>query len=135
VNFARVVGRVVATRRAPNLTEPLLLLLQPLDEDLRDRGLPLVAVSPVSAAGRGELVYYVSGSDATGALDNHFQPVDAAVVGFVDGYAGARLPASQSPADVKGEARGPGAAHGTVKAAGPSIAPTVATPVGDEGGD
>jgi microcompartment protein CcmK/EutM len=96
VNFARVVGRVVATRRAPNLTESLLLLLQPLGEDLQERGLPLVAVSPVSAAGRGELVYYVSGSDATGALDDTFQPVDAAVVGFVDGYAGASLPAPRS---------------------------------------
>ena len=96
MNFGRVVGRVVATRRAPGFTEPLLLLLQPLDEDLHPRGIPIVAVDPLQTGGLHDLVFYVSGSDATGALDRRFQPVDAAVVGFVDGYTD-MMPAAAPP--------------------------------------
>ena len=60
-------------------------MLQALDEDLSPKGLPIVAVDPISSAGTGDLVYYVSGSDATSALADWFQPVDAAIVGFVEG--------------------------------------------------
>lgn len=86
MNFGRVAGRVVATRRAAGFTEPRLVLLQPLDESLAERGLPIVAVDPLQNSGAGDLVFYVSGSDATGALEQPFQPVDAAVVGLVESY-------------------------------------------------
>lgn len=110
MNFARVVGKVVVTRRAPNFTEPLLLLVQPLDENLEERGTPLVAAAPVGPPGEGDLVFYVSGSDATAALRDSFQPVDAAIVGLVDGYRDMR--ASQPPPTEE-------AAPGTGLAAGP----------------
>lgn len=86
MNFGRVVGRLIATRRAVGFSEPRLVLLQPIDEHLADRGSAIVAVDPLQNAGLEDLVYYVSGSDAASAVVPSFQPIDAAIVGLVDGY-------------------------------------------------
>ena len=60
-----------------------MLIVQPLSHDLTNRGSPVVAVDTVSAA-PGQLVYIVKSREASKALDERFNPVDAAIIGIVD---------------------------------------------------
>ncbi len=83
MNLGTVRGVVVASHRVPELAERRLVLVQPLDEEERPQGRTVVAVDPVVSAGEGALVWFVSGSDATDALADPFQPTDAAIVGLV----------------------------------------------------
>jgi ethanolamine utilization protein EutN len=60
-----------------------MLIVQPLTHDLAERGRPLVAVDTVSAA-PGQTVFIVKAREAAKALQEPFNPVDAAIVGIVD---------------------------------------------------
>jgi ethanolamine utilization protein EutN len=79
-----VTGTVVAARKAAGLDGQKLLLVQPVDDTGRATGDPQVAVDTV-AAGVGDHVYLVGSREAALALDPWFVPVDAAIVGIVDG--------------------------------------------------
>lgn len=81
--LGRVIGTVVAERVAAGMEGHKLLLVQPLDDQLRDAGEHQVAVDTVQAGPR-DLVYLVGSREAALALDPWFVPVDAAIVGFVD---------------------------------------------------
>jgi ethanolamine utilization protein EutN len=83
VYLGRVIGTVVASRKAEGLEGSKLLLVTPLDHALAETGEPHVAVDTVRA-GRGDLVYCVSAREAALALEPWFVPVDAAIVGIVD---------------------------------------------------
>lgn len=83
MNLGIVRGVVIAETRTSELTERRLVVVQPVDETGHDEGRMLVALDPVVSASEGALVWYVSGSDATDALGDTFQPADAAVVGLV----------------------------------------------------
>ncbi len=83
MNLGVIRGVVVAESRAKELAERRLVVVQPVDEDGRNEGRMLVAVDPIVSASDGALVWFVSGSDATDALPDTFQPADAAVVGLV----------------------------------------------------
>jgi microcompartment protein CcmK/EutM len=88
VNLGVVRGTVVCEHRTPELGERRLVILQPVDEDERESGRPLIALDPVVSAAEGSLVWFVSGSDATDALPDPAQPADAAVVGLVSSIRG-----------------------------------------------
>jgi len=81
--LGRVVGTVVATRKAPGLEGVRLMVVQPLNPDLTPRGNVQVAVDAVQA-GPDEVVYLVGSREASLALKDWFVPVDAAIVGIVD---------------------------------------------------
>lgn len=83
MNLGVIHGVVVSDHRVPELTERRLVVVQPVDESGAEQGRPVVALDPVVSASDGALVWYVSGSDATDALGEPFQPADAAVVGLV----------------------------------------------------
>jgi microcompartment protein CcmK/EutM len=83
VNLAVVRGVVIADQRMPELVERRLVVIQPVDESGERVGRPLIALDPIVSASDGALVWYVSGSDATDALGEPFQPADAAIVGLV----------------------------------------------------
>jgi microcompartment protein CcmK/EutM len=83
MHIARVIGTVVATRRVESLRGRRLLVLQPLDEEGRERGDPVVALDNVRA-GRGDLVYFVKGREAAHTHEEKFNPADAATMGIVD---------------------------------------------------
>ena len=88
-----VKGTVVAERKAAGLEGKKLLLVQPVDE----RGAPvgeLQAAVDTVQAGNGDLVYLVGSREAALACDPWFVPVDAAIVGIVDGIG---LPAKAGP--------------------------------------
>ena len=85
-----VKGTVIAERKASGLEGTKLLLVQPVDEHGAPVGDVQAAVDRVQA-GEGDLVYLVGSREAALACDPWFVPVDAAVVGIVDGIeAGAR---------------------------------------------
>jgi ethanolamine utilization protein EutN len=87
MKIGRVTGSVTATVKDNSLEGVILLLVQPLDEDLNEKGAPLVACDTVQA-GPGDLVIYEGGREAAMALKNHFNPSDAAVIGIIDQYRG-----------------------------------------------
>ena len=82
--LGRVIGTCVATRRAPGLEGVKLLVVQPLDHQGAPTTPPEVAVDTVRA-GPGERVYLVGSREAALACTPTFVPVDAAIVGIVDG--------------------------------------------------
>ncbi|MFA5138643.1 MAG: EutN/CcmL family microcompartment protein [Elusimicrobiota bacterium] len=82
---ARIVGRVFSTRQVPTLGGKKLLLIQPLAwEDGKERGDPIVAAD-ACGSGSSEFVYWVAARDAAVAFPD-LPPVDAAVVGIIEGH-------------------------------------------------
>jgi ethanolamine utilization protein EutN len=84
VNFARVIGTVVATAKDPTVHGILLRVVEPCDAEGRSTGDPFIAVDPI-ASREGDLVFVVRAREAAKALPGKFAPVDAAIVGLVDG--------------------------------------------------
>jgi len=83
--LARVIGTVVATQKNEALSGVKLLVIQPLNEEKKDMGEPLVAIDTIMS-GPGDIVFYVIGREASMALEEKkkFSPVDAAIIGFVE---------------------------------------------------
>jgi ethanolamine utilization protein EutN len=76
-------GSVVATVKTPGLIGRRLILVEPTDSHGKPEGELLVAVDLVSAA-NGQQIFFVRSREAANALDDPFNPVDAAVLGIVD---------------------------------------------------
>ena len=83
MKIGRVTGTVVSTRKVESLEGIKLLLVQPLDDNMQHSGNPIVACDTVQA-GTGDLVIYEGGREAALALDNWYNPSDAAVIGIID---------------------------------------------------
>ena len=81
--LARVVGRVWATAKDSGLEGKKMLVLQPVDVRLKDKGKPLVALDAVGA-GAAELVYYCRGREASFPWLPDEVPIEATIVGIVD---------------------------------------------------
>ena len=81
--MARVIGTVVASRKADGLLGAKLMLIQPLGTDGQKAGKALVAVDSVGS-GAGEEVFYVRGREASFPFLPAEVPTDAAIVGIVD---------------------------------------------------
>ncbi len=85
MKLARVVGRVFCSRQDPAIDKKTMLLIQPLKwEDESNAGDPIVAADAVGA-GSSETVFWVASRDAVVAFQDA-PPIDAAVVGIVDGH-------------------------------------------------
>ena len=76
MQFARVIGNVVCTRKDDKLTGTKLLMVQPVSVEGEPKGNQLVAIDAVGA-GEGELVLIVSGSSARQTKRTEGNPVDA----------------------------------------------------------
>lgn len=81
--LARVVGNVVCSRKNETLTGQRLLVIQPIRNDGKDQGRPLVALDSVGA-GAWEQVFYVRGKEASFPFLPEEVPADATIVGIVD---------------------------------------------------
>lgn len=85
MKYARVIGRVFCTRQYETLDKKKLLLIQPLSwESGKELGGPVVAAD-ACGAGASEYVFWVSSREAAVAFED-LPPVDAALVGIVEGY-------------------------------------------------
>ncbi len=79
-----VIGTIVATRKDARLVGHKLLVTQPVDMDRNPLGEPVIAVDTVGA-GVGEYVFYTVGTSARYAANQKESPIDAAIVGIIDG--------------------------------------------------
>ncbi len=79
----KVIGRVVATNKYYNMKGMTLLLIQPTDWEGKETGDPLIALDSVGA-GAGEFIFYVQSREAA-VVREEVPPVDASVVGIIDG--------------------------------------------------
>lgn len=83
MQFARVIGNVVCTRKDDKLVGTKLLMVQPVSAEGEPKGSPLVAIDAVGS-GEGELVLVVSGSSARQTKRTEGNPVDATIMAIVD---------------------------------------------------
>ncbi len=83
MKLGRVIGNVVCTQKVDSFEGIKLLLVQPLDEHLKEAGEPIVACDTVQA-GMDDIVFYEGGREAALGLENWFNPSDATVMGIVD---------------------------------------------------
>lgn len=97
MKFARVIGTVVATRKYEDLEGIKFLVVQPLDEDLKPKGLATVAADATQQAAPGELVFMVASREGAQALPDVFVPVDLAITGIIDEVDIERGPRREQP--------------------------------------
>ena len=83
MELAKVIGNIWATQKDPQLVGLKMQLIQPIDKELKNIGDPLIAVDSVGA-GRGEIVFYITASEAVIPLKNKPALSDATIVGIVD---------------------------------------------------
>jgi ethanolamine utilization protein EutN len=85
MEFAIVLGTIVATVKDPALIGVLFLLLQPITHIGEKYGNPIIGVDTDQNAGPGDIVIFVHSPDASMAFPGDiWGPVDAAVVAIVD---------------------------------------------------
>jgi ethanolamine utilization protein EutN len=84
MQFARVIGTLVATQKTKGLEGVKFLIVQPLDKYRQPAGEPVVAADGTAQAGPGELVFMISSREAALVLEEWFVPVDHAIAGIVD---------------------------------------------------
>lgn len=82
MKLAKVIGRVVSTRKLECFQSQTMLLVQEINEKLTKVGDPFVAVDTVKA-GEGDIVYFEAGKEAGFALDM-LSPCDATIIAIVD---------------------------------------------------
>ncbi len=82
--IGRVIGDITATQKHPTHEGRKLLLVQPLELDGRDRGVPVVAIDSVSAGIGNRVLLVLDGYAAFTAAGHKKAPIDAAVIGVID---------------------------------------------------
>jgi len=85
MNLARVLGRVVSSKKESRIEGLKLLLLGVAGPDGELTGGSVVAVDAVGA-GEGEYVLYASASSARQTAETDGKPVDAVVMAIVDSW-------------------------------------------------
>jgi len=83
MQLARVIGTVVSTIKNESLEGRKLLVIQPVDAELKNNGKPLIAVDS-AGAGKGELVFWCRGRESSFPFSPAEVPTDCTIVGIVD---------------------------------------------------
>jgi len=83
MKIGKVIGTVVSTHKLEVFRGVKFLIVQPLDENLKPDGDPLVA-SDSQQSGPGMVVTYVGGREATLLLPEKFNPTDATITSIID---------------------------------------------------
>lgn len=81
--LGQVIGTIWATKKYEAVTGYKMQFVQPINSLLEKTGEPLIALDTVGA-GAGEIIFYVTASEAVIPLDVDMAPVDATIVGIVD---------------------------------------------------
>lgn len=82
--IGEIVGNVVSTNKAEELTGKKMLIVQPVDmTTLEKEGKPLVSIDTVGS-GNGEIVMVVGGSSARQTNLTKDTPIDSAIVGVIN---------------------------------------------------
>jgi ethanolamine utilization protein EutN len=81
--LGQVIGSIWATRKYEAVNNYKMLFVQPINSKQEKIGDPIIALDTVGA-GPGEIIFYVTASEAVIPLDVDMAPVDASIVGIVD---------------------------------------------------
>ena len=81
--LGKVIGNVWATKKYPALNSLKLMFVQPMNAEYKKTDGPIIAVDTVGA-GPGEIIFYITASEAVIPLPVDMAPVDASIVGIVD---------------------------------------------------
>ena len=112
--FGRVVGSVWATDQESCPDGQRMLVVQPLTPELQNTGKRLICTDS-TGAGKGELVYWVRGKEASFPFPPAEPPVDTTVVGIVDELHVKRTPLAEVAVPLRwrhGKGAGSGASQG-----------------------
>ena len=83
MRLGRVTGTIWATRKYEAVNGYKMQFVQPLNSNLSEIGDPIVALDTIGA-GPGEIIFYITASEAVIPLEVDMAPVDASIVGIVD---------------------------------------------------
>ena len=83
MNLAKIIGTIWATQKDPQLENLRMQLIQPINANQKELGKPIIAVDSVGA-GVGEVVFYITASEAVIPLKNKPALSDATIIGIVD---------------------------------------------------
>jgi ethanolamine utilization protein EutN len=83
MQLGKVIGTIWATRKYETLVGKKMQLVQPINSCEEEIGSPIIAVDTIGA-GPGEIIYYITASEAVIPLNVDMAPVDASIVGIVD---------------------------------------------------
>ncbi|MFH1039228.1 MAG: EutN/CcmL family microcompartment protein [PVC group bacterium] len=83
MNLGKVIGTVVSTQKMEAFRGVKFLIVQPLDENLKPNGEPVVACDS-QQAGPGQIVTFIGGREASLPLPDPFNPSDATITSIVD---------------------------------------------------
>ncbi len=83
MELGKVIGTIWATRKYESIKGYKMQFVVPLNGKLEKIGEPIIALDTVGA-GPGEIIYYITASEAVIPLDVDMAPVDASIVGIVD---------------------------------------------------
>ena len=81
--LGKVIGTIWATRKYDTVKNYKMQFVQPINSKQENIGRPLIALDTIGA-GPGEIVFYITASEAVIPLDVDMAPVDASIVGIVD---------------------------------------------------
>lgn len=81
--LGKVIGSLVSTKKLDAFEGVKFLIVQPLDENLKEKGKPIVAADS-QQAGPGQIVTYIGGREASMPLPDLFNPSDATITSIVD---------------------------------------------------
>ncbi len=84
MKIGKIIGKVWAEHKVPELKGCLLHIVQPVSREGQNVGHPLVVADPLHLAGSGDTVVYVTNTDATQAFDKKVAPVNASLVALID---------------------------------------------------
>ncbi len=82
--IGRVVGDVVASHKVRSHVGRKILLVQPLQLDGSDRGVPVLALDSVDAGVGDRVLLVMEGFSAMTAVGRPNSPIDMAVIGVID---------------------------------------------------
>ncbi len=80
----KIIGNVWSDKKVPQLKGCRLHIVHPVNSSGEKVDRPLVVADPCNLAGSGDLVVYVTGTDAAQAFPGGRAPVNASVVKLVD---------------------------------------------------
>lgn len=81
--LGKVIGTIWATRKYETLHSFKMQFVQPLNAEMESLGDPIVAIDTIGA-GPGEIIFYITASEAVIPMHVDMAPVDASIVGIVD---------------------------------------------------
>ena len=84
MKLGRVIGKVWADNKVPEIKGCRLLLVRPENAAGKQSGDELVVADPGNIAGDGDKVLFVTNTDAAQAFPSGAAPVNASVVELVD---------------------------------------------------